>query len=136
MSPALIAGRTNSYVQFIAILVIFVAVLAITAFTTRWIANYQKQTGMGTNIEIIETTRISTNKYIQIVRVGQTYMAIAVCKDTVTMLGEIPAEQMNLCHSSSGGSGFRELFEKALKKTSAQNASGETEVCETDRPKE
>ena len=90
----LLTGNTDSYAQFITVLIIFVLVLAVTALVTRWIANYQKEQSVNVNIEVIETTRISGNKYIQIVRLGEKYVAIAVCKDTVTLLGEISKEQL------------------------------------------
>ncbi len=113
----------NSYTQFITVLLIFVAVLAVTAFTTKWIANYQKQQSVNCNIDVIETARISNSKYIQLVRIGQTYMAIAVCKDTVTMLGEIPKEQLTeITNSTNGGVNFKELLDKVMKKDSSDTS--------------
>ena len=115
----LLTGSASSYAEFIAVLVIFVLVLGITALTTKWIAGYQKQQSANSNIEVIETSRLTNNKYLQIIRVGETYMVIAVCKDTVTMLGEIPGEQLKNTEftNSNSGSGFRELLDKAVKKT-------------------
>ncbi len=114
----IIAASAGSYAQFITVLLIFVAVLGVTAWTTRWMANYQKQQSANENIEVIETTRIANNKYIQIIRAGEKYMVIAVCKDTVTMLGEISGEQLKegtpMQHLS-----FRELLDKAAMKTKA-----------------
>lgn len=112
----LLTRSIDSYIQFVTVLVIFVGVLGITALTTKWIANYQKQQGSNDNVQVIETARIAGNKYIQIVRIGEKYIAIAVCKDTVTMLGEIPGEQLKLI-SASGGSGFKELLAKAIGKS-------------------
>ena len=138
----LLTGRTDSYAQFITVLVVFVLVLGVTALVTRWIANYQKQQSANMNIEVIETTVISNGKYIQIVRVGETYMVIAVCKDTVTMLGEIPAEQLNLgkCgqEAYSGGvnsrgtgslhANFRDFLNKAVKKAETEsNEAGDNQ---------
>lgn len=115
----LLTGQTDSYVQFITVLVVFVLVLGVTAWATKWIANYQKQQGMNCNIEVLETTRISNNKYIQLVRIGQTYMAIAVCKDTVTTLCEIPKEQLSEAAGSKGNVDFKQLLEKVIKKDSS-----------------
>lgn len=126
----LLTGRTDSYAQFITVLVVFVFVLAVTALVTRWIANYQKQQNVNVNIEVIETTRISNNKYIQIVRIGETYMAIAVCKDTVTMLGEIPREQLREGNHFQAFR-FREFLDKAMKKTD-DTASAEAEGNQSD----
>ena len=119
----LLTGITSSYIQFITVLLVFVLVLGITAFTTKWIANYQKQQGAGGNIQVIETSRISNNKYIQIIRVGKTYMVIAVGKDTVTMLGEVPEDQLRL-EISGQSLRFREILDRAVRKS---NSAEETE---------
>lgn len=116
-----IPQRTDSVAQFLTVLILFVLVLFITAFTTRWIAGYQKQQNLNGNIEVMETQRIGTGKYLQIIRVGEKYLAVAVCKDTVTMLTEIPEEQM--VFRETGGTpaiGFNELFEKMKKKNSGK----------------
>lgn len=118
----LLTGVESGYAQFVAVLVIFVLVLGITALITKWISGYQKQQNANSNIEVIETNRLTNNKYLQIIRVGETYMAIAVCKDTVTMLGEIPAEQLRISETGNSGMGFKELFDRAVRRNSA-NAS-------------
>ena len=114
----LLSGTMGSYAQFITVLLIFVVVLGITAWTTKWIANYQKQQSVNENIQVIETTRIANNKYIQIIRAGEKYMVIAVCKDTVTLLGEIPEEQLKE-GSPVQNFNFRELLDKTITKTKA-----------------
>jgi flagellar protein FliO/FliZ len=75
-------------------LIVFIGVLAATYFFTKWMADFQKDKTATGNIEIIETARISSTKYIQIVRIGQKYMAIAVGKDEVTNLGEVSREDL------------------------------------------
>lgn len=120
----LLVGKSDSYAQFIAVLAVFVVVLAATAAVTKWIAGYQKQQCANMNIEVIETARIANNKYIQIIRLGETYMAIAVCKDTVALLGEIPKEQLS---QGSGGQGFhfREFLDKAIKRNETESVKAE-----------
>ena len=118
----LLTGNTDSYAQFITVLIIFVLVLAVTALVTRWIANYQKEQSVNVNIEVIETTRISGNKYIQIVRLGEKYVAIAVC--TVTMLGEISKEQLRE-ENHAGVFRFRDILERAAQKTEVKSVKAE-----------
>ncbi len=110
-------GNVDGYIQLITVLLIFVAVLAVTAWTTKYIAGVQKQIGISGNVEILETMRISNTKYIQLVRIGETYVAIAVCKDTVTKLCEIPKEQLKERVSESGnGFSFKEILNTAIHK--------------------
>ena len=130
MSPLLTAGLSNSYAQLITVLLLFVVVLGVTAFVTKWLAGYQKQQGAGGNIQVIETSRISNGKYIQIVRIGDTYMVIAVCKDTVTLLGQVPEESLKLENTGRDFS-FRELLERAANRNTA-NAEEPEESREHD----
>ncbi|MCR5754892.1 MAG: flagellar biosynthetic protein FliO [Acetatifactor sp.] len=114
--------ESNSYLQFLTVLVIFIVVLGITVLTLRWISGYQKVQRLNCNIEVVETARIANNKYIQIVRVGLTYMVIAVSRDQVTMLGEVPFEQLTLVSATgSGGKSFKELLDGFLKKDSSDD---------------
>ena len=107
----------DSYAQLITILLIFVAVLAVTALTTKYIANVQKQSGISGNIEILETIRVSNTKYIQLVRIGETYVAMAVCKDTITKLCEVPAEQLKKTTPEGSNSfSFKDLLETVMHK--------------------
>ncbi|MBQ6807166.1 MAG: flagellar biosynthetic protein FliO [Lachnospiraceae bacterium] len=113
-----VSDNMNTYAQFMTVLIIFVFVLAITYFTSKWIAGYQKGRGINANIEMIESFRLSNNKYIQIIRIGQKYLAVAVGKDSVTMLTEISEDQL-LLSSDEGGQvhSFKELFEKVQQKS-------------------
>ena len=103
----------DSVVQFITVLFIFVFVLGITYFTTRYIAGIQKEQYRTGNMELVETLRISNNKYLQIVRVADKYFCMAVCKDTVTMLGEIQKEEMVFQENSANvHMNFQDILEK------------------------
>lgn len=108
----LLTGRSNSYAQLITVLIIFVVVLGATALTTKWIAGYQKEMGHCNNIELLDAVRLGNNKYVQIVRIGEKYVALAVCKDTVTVLGEIPKEQIK---KSGNGIMQKSSFKDILK---------------------
>ncbi len=124
----LVSERADSYMQFITVLLLFVFVLAITAFVTKWIGGYQKGKSAGANMELVEAIRLSNNKYVQIVRIGRKYLALAVCKDTVTMLSEIPEE--DLCfHGSSGegASAFRDVLMKIQKERILEKEDGRDE---------
>ncbi|MDD3367744.1 MAG: flagellar biosynthetic protein FliO [Lachnospiraceae bacterium] len=97
----LAVNRVESVAQFLTVTVIFLFVLGITFLTSKWIAGYQKGLQLSGNIHVVETSRIANGKYIQIVQVGTKYLAIAVCKDTVTTLCELTEEEL-LSEEQSG----------------------------------
>lgn len=113
----LTSSNMDGYIQLITTLLIFVAVLVVTALTTKYIAKVQKQAGINGNIEILETVRVSNTKYIQLVRIGETYVAMAVCKDTITKLCEVPSEQLKTTTSEDNtGFSFKEMLGTMLHK--------------------
>lgn len=113
--------RTDSFAQFITVLLIFIGVLVVTLYTTRWIARYQKVQNVNKNIDVIETYRLTSGKYVQILRLGDTYVAVAICKDTVTLLAQIPKEQIEIRREDGSVSvNFREFLEKARKMSSGK----------------
>lgn len=100
----------------IVTLLIFVAVLVLTYYSTKWIANYQKAHTVNRNLELIETIKVSTNKYISIVRTGSDkYLIVGVGKDGLVLLGElqenevIPASENS---SMDSGSSFQDVLKK------------------------
>ncbi len=106
----------NGIVQLITVAVLFIIVLVMTYFTTRFIGNYQKGHLSCTNIQIIDTMRLSQNKLIQIVRTGDKYFAIAVCKDTVTLLGEINGDDIVTEQKEVTGEKFENILNRFRKK--------------------
>ncbi|NLL80149.1 MAG: flagellar biosynthetic protein FliO [Clostridiales bacterium] len=110
----LVSGELDAVAQFFTVLIIFIAVLALTYYTTKWTANYQKGKLSSKNIEVIETYKLTTNKYIQIVRIGEKYLVLALCKDTITMLTELnESEIQRLEESKEKGLRFQDVLEKA-----------------------
>lgn len=91
-----VTGRLESVLQFFVVLFLFLFVCVITYLGTRFIATFQKGQMNCTNIDVVETFRIAPNKYIQIVRLADEYIAICVCKDTVTFLTKLDADQLKL----------------------------------------
>lgn len=115
------AGSMDSYLQFITVLILFVLVLVITYVTTRWIAGYQKGKAAGSNMEVMETLRVTGNKYLQIVRVGNKYMVIAIGKDEIHMLTEIAEDDLIWKDSREQELNFNAILEKFKKPGGKEN---------------
>lgn len=120
MISASMSSRIEAFAQLLTLFIIFVIVLALTYYVTRFVGNYQKSRMAGSNISILETMRISNSKYIQIVKIGSKVFAIAVAKDTVTYLCELSEDELVYNNASSGGmlknnESFKEILEKFKK---------------------
>lgn len=117
----------SSIAQLLTVLIIFIGVLALTYLVTRWMGGYQKSQLRGTNLEVIETVKIAPAKYVQIVRAGDKYLAVALGKDTVTMLTELDGDSViRTDQKSAKPADFAGLFQKAREKgKSAANEHGD-----------
>ena len=120
MVIASMSSRIEAFAQLLTLLIIFIFVLAVTYYVTRFVGNYQKNKLSGSNINILETMRIANNKYIQIVKIGSRVFAIAVARDTVSYLCELDEDELIYKESSSGkmlinNDDFKEILEKFKK---------------------
>ncbi|MGN0290530.1 MAG: flagellar biosynthetic protein FliO [Lachnospiraceae bacterium] len=108
----------SSFMQLLGVLLIFVFVLIITYFTTKWIAGYQKSKSFNKNLRIIETLRLAQNKYIQIIEAGEVYLVVGIGKDEITMLTTLTKEQLNdidtyeVTKQTEAGENFQEILNK------------------------
>ena len=66
MLLSMTSNRLDSIVQLITAVCIFIFVLALAYFTTKFTAGFQKSKLASPNVEVIETFRLTQNKYIQI----------------------------------------------------------------------
>ncbi|MBQ1546920.1 MAG: flagellar biosynthetic protein FliO [Lachnospiraceae bacterium] len=85
----------ESLFQLLVMFVIFIAVLFVTYYVTKWIAGYQKAGTWNRNLKIVETIKVSSNKVVEIIEAGQNkYFVIAVGKDEITLLGTLDKEDL------------------------------------------
>lgn len=105
---------TNNVLQLLASIAVFVLVLFVTYIVTKWIGNYQSVQMKNKNIQVVETMRIMNGKCIQIVKIVDEYIVIAVCKDTVTFLTKLDTETMEKlkCEESVESEGFQDVLNK------------------------
>ena len=104
----------DGFIQLVTVLIIFILVLLVTYFTTRFVGGYAKNKVMNGNIEIIDSAKVAPSKYIAIVRIASKYAAIGIGKDEITYLFDVPEDA--IVERSQGtvmNYDFKELMEKA-----------------------
>lgn len=111
--------RADSIGQLLTVILIFLFVLALTYFATKLTAGLQKGRLAGSNVEILETFKIAPTKFIQVARIGSKYYSYVVCKDTVTLLGEMAEEDIASLEKEGKETAinlnFKEIFDKFRK---------------------
>lgn len=120
----LLSSSLNSFIQLLGVLIIFAFILVITYFTTRWIGGFQKMQMSGRSFQVVDTIRIAGNKYVQVLKMGDVYLVIAIGKDTVTMLAKLTEEEIGLTEeeilnqtkTNADGGGTQASFQETLEK--------------------
>lgn len=95
----LLTSSFQSVMQLIGVVLIFLIVLALTYFTSRWIGGYQQINMRNKNLQILESIKVGTNKFICLVKAGEVYLVVAVGKDEITMLAQLTEEQLSVLPS-------------------------------------
>ncbi len=111
----------DNIIKLIASILIFVIVLFLTYYTTRFVSKIQRNRMDNGNIAIIESQKLSATKDLYIVKIGQEYFALATGKDTVSVIGKLDSSGLvlpeeNPTADGNGQSGGSESFEKILEK--------------------
>ena len=118
----LISSSIESFIQLIGVLFIFVFVLLITYFTTKWMGNIQKGRFSSSNLLLIETISIGNGKLICLLEAGTVYLVVAVGKDEVSLLAQLSKEELkdvsflNNKESERISGSFQEVLEKVKEK--------------------
>ena len=107
------SSTISNIAELFGLLLVFVLILVLAYYTSKWIG--KTGAGMGTknhNITIIETLRLSQTKYLQIIKVANKYIVIAVSKDHVEYLTEIDGDQLSSFEDVTEAPSFKEILSK------------------------
>ena len=111
----LLSSSLNSFIQLLGVLLIFLFVLVITYFTTKWIGGYQKVQMSGRSFQVVDTIRIANNKLVQVIKMGDVYLVIAA-KLTEEEMGLTEAEICNGKTPGQNGEKGQMTFQETLEK--------------------
>ncbi len=90
----LLSGSLDSFFKLISSILIFIFVVAITYFTTYWMAGFQKKKSTSKNLKVIETVNVGSNKFVSIIEAGTEYLVVSIGKDEVRLLTKLTKEQL------------------------------------------
>ena len=109
------AGTSNleSIGQLICLIILFLFVLLLAYLAARISGSFQSNAmNKRSNIRIIEVFRVSNNKVIEIVKVGEQYLVLAVCKDNITLLTRLDEAEVKEPETTLEPINFKNILEK------------------------
>ena len=115
------SGGITSIIKLIGLIILCALIIAASYFTTKFVGKRQMGGRQDTNFKSIDIYRVSPNKYLQIVEVGERYFCIAVAKDTITVLGELSKEDIKNFPPAPVEKSFKETMSEII------NRKGQTD---------
>jgi flagellar protein FliO/FliZ len=107
----------ENFFNLLGLLVIFILILVATYFTARWVGAYQVGQNKNKNMKVIETYRINQTKFIQIVKIANKYIVIAVSKDHIEFLTELTEEDIMMPDENPRiTNNFKDIFSGIIEK--------------------
>ena len=111
----------QSILELIGIIIIFLIILAAAYFTSVFVGKTQGNGHLGRqkNIKLIETFRISSSQFLQIVKIGNRYFALAVSRNHTEFIAELNEDELFLQETVDATIPFQNIFEKVKEKLPA-----------------
>ena len=112
-----LVGNSTSDIQMagrlIVLVLVFVFVLFLAYLAARISGSFQSNViNKNSNITVIEIFRISANKTIEIVKIGEHYLALAVSKDNVELLAELDENEIKEQERTLEPIDFKKILDK------------------------
>ena len=120
------ASRFENALQLVFAMAIFILVLFLAWVAARVAGSYQNNImAKKGNMHIVETMRIANDKYIQIIKLADRYLAISVCKDRIELLTELdPDTVKEQAVKPSEMADFKTVFSGILRKEKNEDGEG------------
>ena len=110
-------NTVESLIELLGLILVFVLVVVVCHFTTKFVAGRQLSYKKAGNFEIIETFPLAQNKYLQLVRAGNKYVVIAVSKDSIISVTELEDTEVIIPEKSQPVTvtSFKEILSNKIK---------------------
>lgn len=103
----------DSFIQLVGLLILLIVILAAAYYTSRFVGGLKLGQMKNSNFTVIDAYRISPNKVIQIVKIANKYIVIAIGKDTINYITELDETEVFIRETHTGEKqSFKQTLEK------------------------
>jgi flagellar protein FliO/FliZ len=124
------SGGLKSILSSLVLIIIFILILVLAYFATKFIAKYQgNMINSKSNIRILESFRVSGNKFIAIVKIGEGYYAMSVGKDEMHLIDKLNPDELKLGENGSiKAAGDKPDFNELLVRLKNRKSKDENDI--------
>lgn len=91
-----ISSTSNSIWELIGLVLLLIAILIATYYTTKFVGRVKENQLKTSNFELIDSYRIAPSKMLQIIKVSNKYLVISISKDTIEFITELEEDQVTI----------------------------------------
>lgn len=103
----------DSFLQLIGLVFLLLIILVAAYFTSRFVGSMKLGQLKNSNFKVVDAYRISPNKMLQIVKIANKYVVIAIGKDTIEYITELDETEVYIKDPQEGEKlSFKQVFEK------------------------
>ena len=108
------SGSTgDSFLQLVGLVFLLIVILIATYYTTRFIGGFKQGQLKNSNFKVIDAYRVSPNKVVQIVKIGNKYIVLGIGKDTINYITELEEAEVIIREVHAGEKiSFKQTLEK------------------------
>ncbi len=119
--------------QFIKLILIFVVILILAYYATRFVAKYHSNSLVGkTGLKIVESMSVGNNKFIVIAQINGSYYALGVGKDEITFIDKLSDYTPCVSDNEITGDGSKKSFKDVLSQFTGKSRQGSDEDNKSD----
>lgn len=96
--------------RFIALFIVFIAVLVAAFYFTKWYANSGLVKKGSGNIKVIESYQLSPGKIVYIVKIGSKFVSIMTSKDNIIKLTELSGDDIEFQEIELNNTSFKDVM--------------------------
>ncbi len=102
--------------QFFLLIVVFVGILFLAYFSTKWIASAKMGLRKNNFISIVSTLPVGGSNSVQLIKAGERYFLIGVSKEKITYITEIDENDVPKYESEQVKFPFEKYFQEYFNK--------------------
>lgn len=113
-------SEMESVLSLIGLIILCVLIIAASYYTTKFVGKRQMGVQKGGNFTVIDTMRLSQTKYLQLVKMGEKYIVIAVSKDNISFITELSKDEVKVVQQRQANGSFKDVLASVMGKKSRE----------------
>jgi flagellar protein FliO/FliZ len=110
-------SNPDNIFQLLGLVFILIMILIAAYYTSKFVGKMSLGQFKNSNFKVIDTYRISPNKFIQIVKIANKYIVLAVGKDNINYITELDeSEVLTKDDNAKENMNFKQILEKIKNK--------------------